>query len=389
MTTHTADAIIVGGGTIGCWTAYFLTQAHFGRVVVLERGDLGSGASGRAAGIVRQQGGLPITVKLGMLSRDFYRALSDEVGVDAGFRETGYVVAATTEAEKQLAEARVPMQRELGLDVQLIEAQEVKRFFPFMHTEGILTATYCPTDGYILPPKLVRAYTVALVRRGIAFYEHCEVTGLISGAGRVRGVETTQGRFEAPVVVNAGGPWAGAIAERFGLTVPAKGARHQIYVTAPRAEFAQVPPMFFDVAQGVYFRHEEGGLLIGMSNPEEEPSERMDIDWEYLAKVRTDMEKRVPLLRDTPLSRVWAGTIDYTVDHLPILDEIPGVAGLFTVTAGGAGMMWGPGVARLAAELITQGQSKSADISMLRLDRFDAQGKSKYFDPMALPFPKK
>ena len=385
----TADVIVVGGGTIGCWIAYLLTQAKCGRVVVLDRGDLGSGASSRAAGVVRQQGGLPITVNLGMLSRDFYRALAAEVGVDAGFRETGYVVAATTDMEKQLAEARVPMQRTLGLDVRLIDAREVKRFFPFMHTDDILAATYCPTDGYILPPKLVRAYTVALVRSSIPFYEHCEVTGLLTEGGRARGVETTQGQFEAPVVVNAGGPWAGAIAQRFGVTVHAKGARHQIYVTSPRPEFAAVPPMFFDVAQGVYFRHEEGGLLIGMSNPEEEPSERMDIDWDYLARVRADMEKRIPVLRDTPIARVWVGTIDYTVDHLPIIDEVPGVTGLFTVTAGGAGMMWGPGVARLASEFIMHGQTQSADISMLRLDRFDAQGKSKYFDPMALPFPRK
>lgn len=389
MTAHTADVIVVGGGTIGCWTAYFLTQAKCGRVVVLDRGDLGSGASSRAAGVVRQQGGLPITVTLGMLSRDFYRALSDEVGVDAGFRETGYVVAATTEAEKQLAETRVPMQRELGLDVRLIDAAEVRQFFPFMNTEGILAATYCPTDGYILPPKLVRSYTVALVKSGISFYEHCEVTDLLTEGGRVQGVETTQGRFEAPLVVNAGGPWAGAIGERFGVAVPAKGARHQIYVTCPRQEFAAVPPMFFDVAQGVYFRHEEGGLLIGMSNPQEEPSERKDIDWSYLAQVGRNIEKRIPLLHDTPISRVWVGTIDYTVDHLPIIDEMPGVKGLFVVTAGGAGMMWGPGVARLASEFIMQGQTKSADIAMLRLDRFDAQGNSKYFDPMALPFPKK
>jgi sarcosine oxidase subunit beta len=389
MTTYAADAVVVGGGTIGCWTAYFLTRAKFGRVVVLDRGDLGGGASSRAAGVVRQQGGLPITVTLGMLSRDFYRALADEVGVDAGFRETGYVVVATTEAEKQLAEARVPMQRDLGLDVRLIDASEVKRFFPFMHTEGILTATYCPTDGYILPPKLVRSYTVALVRSGIPFYEHCEVTGLLTEGGRVRGVEATRGRFEAPVVVNAGGPWAGALARRFGVTVPAKGARHQVYVTAPRPEFAPVPPMFFDVAQGVYFRHEEGGLLVGMSDPEEEPGERTDIDWDYLTRVRADLETRIPLLRDTPLSRVWVGTIDYTVDHLPIIDEVPGVKGLFAVTAGGAGMMWGPEVARLAAELIAQGRANSADITMLRLGRFDAQGNSKYFDPMALPFPKK
>lgn len=386
--SHTADAIIIGGGTVGCWTAYFLAQMKFGRVIVLDRDDLGSGASSRAAGAVRQQGGLPVTVKLGMLSHDFYCALSNEIGVDAGFRETGYVVAATTEEEKRLAEARVPMQRELGLEVRAIEATEVKRFFPFMNTADILAATYCATDGYVLPAKLVRAYTVALVRSGIRFYEHCEVIGLVTEGGRVRGVETTQGHFEAPVVVNAGGPWAGMIAERFGVTVPAKGTRLHVYVTSPRSEFASVPPMFFDVAQGAYFRHEEGGLLVSITDPEEGSSERRDIKWEFLERMRAIMERRVPLLRDTPLSRIWVGTIDYTVDHLPIIDEVPGVKGLFAVTAGGAGMMWGPGVARLAAELISQGETKSADIHMLRLDRFDAQGNSKYFDPLALPFPK-
>ncbi|HEY2549381.1 MAG TPA: hypothetical protein VGI64_02260, partial [Streptosporangiaceae bacterium] len=143
---------------------------------------------------------------------------------------------------------------------------------------------------------------------------------------------------------------------------------------------------------GLYWRPEEGGLLFGMSNPDEPPGKQRAVDEAYLARIRARLAELVPVTADLGLRRVWAATIDYTPDHLPIIGpalaggEI--LAGVTIASAGGAGMMWGPAVARAAADVALTGSSPVTDTSALGLDRFDADGNSKLAtDPIALPFP--
>jgi len=151
-------------------------------------------------------------------------------------------------------------------------------------------------------------------------------------------------------------------------------------------------PMVFDLSAGLYWRPEEGGLLFGMSNPAEPPGENRSVDLEYLARMRTRLEILVPVTAGLGLRRLWAATIDYTPDHLPIIgpaaDRDGPLAGVTVASAGGAGMMWGPGVARAAADVALTGASDVVDTTRLGLDRFDEQGRSKLAaDPVALPFP--
>jgi sarcosine oxidase subunit beta len=151
--------------------------------------------------------------------------------------------------------------------------------------------------------------------------------------------------------------------------------------------------MVFDLAAGLYWRPEEGGLLFGMSNPAEPPGENRAVDEDYFALMRARLAELVPVTSGLPLRRVWAATIDFTPDHLPIigpaLDPDGGVMdGVTVASAGGAGMMWGPAVARATADLALTGRTDVADVSGLGLDRFDAAGRSKLApDPVALPFP--
>jgi len=400
----TPDAVVVGGGTVGAWCAYFLRQAGLARVVLIEKGLLGQGASSRAAGVVRMQGGTPEAVRLGQWSRRFYLSQRDEIGTDSGFTEQGYLLPCFTEAEVAAAHARMEMQAALGVPVRWLDPGEVDAANPTLAPGQTLGGTFCAQDGFITPPRNVAAYTVALIRSGVEVRERVAFRGLASGGRGAAGdglglgaeghgvvVETSRGPIHAGLVVLTGGPKLAEVGRMAGLRIPAGGARHQVAVTErhPDLDPARVP-MVFDLAAGLYWRPEEGGLLFGMSNPDEPPGENREVDEEYLAKMRARLAALVPVTAGLGLRRLWAATIDYTPDHLPIIGRAPGLDDVTVACAGGAGMMWGPGVARAAADVALTGSCEVLDLSPLGLDRFDEAGHSRLAtDPIALPFPER
>jgi len=388
----TADVVIVGGGTVGAWCAYFLRRVGL-RVVLLEKGILGQGASSRAAGVVRTQGGTPEAVRLGQWSRDFYASQRDEIGIDSGFIAQGYLLPCFTGEDVAAARVRMAMQTPLGVPVRWLDPAEVDALNPTLAPGLTLGGTYCADDGYITPPRNVTAYTVALAISGVEVREHVAFRGLLRADGRVTGVQTSAGPIAAGQVVLTGGPKLAEVGRLAGLRIPAGGARHQVAVTEPHPDLhPSRVPMVFDVAAGLYWRPEEGGLLFGMSNPDEPPGEAGGVDEAYLAIMRERLDRLVPVAAGLGLRRLWAATIDYTPDHLPIIGPALGpegpVEGVTVACAGGAGMMWGPAVARIAADMALNGCSDVLDASGLGLGRFDERGRSRLTaDPIALPFP--
>jgi sarcosine oxidase, subunit beta len=388
-----ADAIVVGGGTVGAWCAYFLRRSGLERVVVIEKRTLGQGASSRAAGIVRTQGGTPWAVKLGEWSRRFYLGQRDELGIDSGFTPQGYLLPCFTDADVAAARERMAMQNALGLNVRWLEPGQLDALNPTLAPGRTLGGTYCAEDGYLTPPRNVTAYAVALATSGVHVREGVMFTGLTTENGRVSGVQTSVGPMGAQLVVLTGGPELATVAAAAGIRVPTGGVRHQVAVTEPHPDLAaERVPMVFDLTAGLYWRPEEGGLLFGMSNPDEPPGEVVSVDEPYLALMRQRLAELVPVTASLGLRRTWAATIDYTPDHLPIIgpgivrDEV--LQGVTVASAGGAGMMWGPAVARATADVALSGTSDVVDVSDLGLDRFDEGGNSKLgTDPIALPFP--
>jgi sarcosine oxidase subunit beta len=381
-----ADAVVVGGGTVGAWCAYFLRQAGLREVVLIEKGVLGQGASSRAAGVVRVQGGTPEAVRLGQWTRAFYLRQREELGTDSGFIEQGYLLPAFSEVEVAAAGARIEMQRSLGLPVRWLASAEVDAINPTLAPGATLGASYCDEDGYITPPRNVAAYTAALVASGVNVAERTRFTGL-SPDGRT--VRTSHGDIAAGAVILAGGPQLAAVGALAGIAVPAGGVRHHVAVTEEHPAFAG-SPMVFDVPSGLYWRPEEGGLLFGMSDPDEAPGENRLIDFDYLALMRSRLAALVPLTAGLGVRRAWAATIDFTPDHLPIIGAAAEYQTVFVASAGGAGMMWGPAVARAAADVALTGATDVVDTTDLGLDRFDASGNSRLpADPIALPFPEK
>ena len=268
----TADAVVVGGGTIGAWCAVFLKAAGLERVVLLEADRLGKGASSRAAGMVRAQGGTDHAVRLGMWARDFYARQRDELPLDSGFVAQGYCMPCFSDGEVEQAHARIAMQQALGLEVRWLTGAEFDELNPAVAPGRTLGSSYAPGDGYIDPPRNVLAYAAALVSSGVDVREGVAFTGLRTDGGRVVAVATSEGDLATDRVVLTGGPQLAEVGRLAGARVPAGGTRHQVVVTEPHPDL--VPdrlPMVFDVQAGIYWRPEEGGLLWGMSNPEEPP----------------------------------------------------------------------------------------------------------------------
>ena len=394
-----ADLVVVGAGTVGGWASYFAKTDGAGRVVVLERGLAGMGASSRAAGIVRAQGGTPATVALGRWSIDFYRGQAATIGTDSGFRELGYLILAITDDDERAGHERVAMQQAEGLDVRWVSADEAATLVPTLARDGHRGGSFIATDGCIDPPRNVRAYSLAMQAAGVELRERTAFLGLLvtttpGGGRRVVGVETSAGTISTDRVLLTGGPSLRAVGRAAGLRIPAGAARHTVAVLEPHEAFdVERMPMVFDIGAGLYWRLEEGGLLFGWSDPDEAPGEARSINWPMYDEARARLAGFVPVTRDLGLRRIWAATIDYTPDHLPILGPAltpdgKAIGGVTVASPGGHGMMWGPGVARVAADLALRGRTRLIDVTDLGLDRFDEHGRSRLAtDPIALPFP--
>lgn len=397
-----ADLVVVGAGTVGGWASVFAREADIGRVITIDSDLAGQGASSRAAGMVRAQGGSPDTVRLGSWSIGFYEGQSERYGADSGFVARGYVILAVSTTDEREARERIEMQRATGLDARWVDAEEVRRLIPAMAGgAGFRGGSYVATDGWIDPPRNVRAYSLAMQCAGVELREHVAFTGLRTRAARgkgriVTGVETTGGTIATPRVLLTGGPALQAVAKAAGGRAWVGYARHQVVVTeASDALHPDTTAMAFDIGAGIYWRPEEGGFLWGMSNPDEEPGAGRSIDWTYLRKMERRLHRLVPATRDLGIKKAWAATIEYTPDHLPLTGPLvmrdgAEVQGASVASACGHGMMWGPAVSRIATDLMLEGTTGVVEhAGRFRMDRFDAKGRSPYVDPVALPFPVK
>ncbi|HZS91881.1 MAG TPA: FAD-binding oxidoreductase [Chloroflexota bacterium] len=383
------DVVVIGGGNLGLWTAYHLARRGAGSIAVCERHWCGFGATTRSAGMMRQQGGTETAIKLGKWSRDLYLQLGAELGLDSGFVQTGYYVLATSPRERDAFKDLVALRRACGVENEWVDPDEGRRRCPWITWDGLYGATYTAGDGYVHPPIVARNITLAVARcDGVSVYERCPVTAIERHGSRFR-VQTPRGGIEAERVVNAGGPrGARALGAMLDVEVPVSAMRHHIAVYATIGE--QMPrgfPMAVVLSQGYYVRPEEQGALLGLSSAGEQADHselfQMEFDWPAFEAVRPHWEHLFPALRGLRIARAWTGAVDYTPDHLPIIDQP--LPGYFVLAAGGHGMMWGPALGLKMAELMADGRVGDLPDSEVRLGRF-ADGRTVH-DPIALPFP--
>ncbi len=369
---QTADVVIIGGGVMGTSTAYHLALKGCQDVLLLERESFfGIEATGKCAGGIRYQFGTEINVQLSQLSLPMLDRFEEELGQPIDLRYCGYLFLLTNERDVAVFRENVEMQRRLGVDTEWLQPDEIAERVPLLNLEGVLAATFHARDGLADPSGVVQGYVSGARRLGARLMTDVEVTDIRIEGGAIQAVVTDQGEVATPVVVNAAGPWAGAVGRMAGVDIPIVPVRRQIVVTGPLPEIPPDFPFVIDFAPSLYFHREGPGILTGMSNPDEPVGfdQMVDEAWE-LTHLEAAMA-RLPVLERAGLASHWAGLYENSPDAHPILGRIPDVEGLYCIGGfSGHGFQHGPACGLLLAEEILDGQAHTLDITSLSIDRF-------------------
>ncbi len=371
----TADIVIIGGGVMGASTLYHLAARGQTNVLLLEKEDFyGTGATGRCAGGVRYQFATEVNVRLSLASLPMLDRFAAEIGQAIDYRKTGYLFLLTNEDDVATFQRNMALQNRLGVPTEWLDGAEIRHRLPQMRLDDVLAGTLNAQDGLVDPNGVVMGYIGAAQRLGAQAMTGTPVTDLVVENGRIATVITPQGSVSAPVVINTAGPWAGLIGEMAGVHIPITPLRRQMFTTTSLPQIPADFPFVIDFAQSLYFHREGAGLLIGMSNPDEQPGfdQRVDEEWEL-----HNMEAavaRLPLLEQAGLVSSWAGLYEVTPDAHPIFGETP-VAGFYMCGGfSGHGFMHGPVAGKLMSEIVLDGRASTVDVSMLDLARF-AEGR--------------
>jgi sarcosine oxidase subunit beta len=370
---ETAEVVIVGAGIMGASTAYHLARRGAGRIVVVERDAICAGSTALASGGIRHQYANRIGIELTRHSIVTYENFEAEFGVDPQFRQHGYLILVTTEDELTQARRNVALQRSLGVDVDLLSAEDVYRAHPYLRTDDLRAATWTPRDGYADPYLAATAIAARARDLGVAIRTHEEVVSFVRSSTGVAGVVTRHGTIEAPVVVIACGAWSGAMGALAGADIPVAPRRRSKFITAPFAPgpIPAATPFVIDPALGISLRREGPGILLGIGRKDEPSSFDTTPDWGLSAVLVERAVHRAPALAEARLMRAWVGLYEMTPDQTGIVSPVPGVAGLYAIAGfSGHGFMHGPIAGQLMAELIADGRATTLDIAPLSLDRF-------------------
>ncbi len=382
--SEAVDVIVVGGGVTGCAVAWSLARAGVERVLVLERGEVGSQTTSRAASVLTRVAGSAAKSALLQETWPAIAALEDELGESLGVREVGCLHVAVSEGSQAELEAYVRLVEEVGDPHEDWTVEDARARVPWLSPGEDARCLFLPRTGYVDSHLLATAYARAARARGVELRVGVEVTGLTREGDRVVGVETTSGAVTAPWVVNCAGPWAGLLAAEAGWHLPMAPVRSQYWITEVREEFDPSQPVVLLPDVPAYTRGEVGGLLFGLragSSPARDPRElpkdlggmRFAQDpegWDTLAECGEAFARSFPLLNSVQLKHYVSGPSTYTPDGHFVIGPLPEVEG-FLVASGccGLGVAASGGVGRAISELVL-GAAGGLDLEAFRPDRF-------------------
>lgn len=374
--TRTADVVIIGGGATGTSLAFHLARRGAGRVVVLERKFLAAGGTGRSVGVIRQLYPNPETCRMVLHSLRVFQNFGELVGGESGYVGCGALIGVSP-AMRPTLERSLQIQRDVGIRAELLEPEDLTRIEPRIDPTGLGAVLYEPESGYGDPTAVTLGYAAAARENGVVIEQGAAVTEIRTDGQRIAGVVTATGeRIDSPVVVNAAGLWADAVAALAGVTLPIIVGRHPVFIIKRGAAFGPPHVVYLDLAGGTYVRPETGDLTLTGSLTEDETRHPMDPDllgseagFEEAAEALERTSRALPALGDCRYQQGYAGAFDITPDWMPILDESP-LHG-FYIAAGmsGHGFKLAPAVGELMAELITEGRT-TINRSPFALSRF-------------------
>ncbi|MCY4652007.1 MAG: FAD-binding oxidoreductase [Dehalococcoidia bacterium] len=369
-----AEAVVIGGGVMGCSILYNLAERGITDTVLLEKDVLGSGSTGRSQAILRMHYSNEVTTRLAWDSLSIFRDFHEITGMPSGYTKTGYFVIVGPEDRDAMLD-NVAMQRTAGVDTSIVTAEDVQEIAPMVRTFDGESFAYEPESGYADPYSVTTGYANAARDRGARILSESPAVGIEITANRVTAVLTENERIETPVAVVAAGPWSGPLLASIGVDVPLRPIRHQVIMLRRPQDVVPDHPIIGDVVYDMSPRPDAGNLtLIGVGEDEDASPDTFNqgVDMPMVEATFEKLVKRMPGMAQALFRGGWSGLFTTTPDWHPVLDSVEGIDGLYvSVGFSGHGFKLSPMIGVVMSELITQGRATSLDISEMSLNRFD------------------
>jgi len=338
-----ARAVVIGGGIVGCSTAYHLAKLGWADTIIIERHKLTSGSTHHAAGLVGQLRSSANITQLLAESVALYRSLESETGLASGWKMNGGLRLACNAARWTELKRQATSARSFGLEMQLLTAREAQQLWPLMEVADVVGAAFLPTDGQVNPSDITLSLAKGARLRGVRLFEDTSVLGFEFERGRVSAVLTSRGRIVCEVVVNCAGQWARQIGLLAGVNVPLVSVQHQYLITDTIPGVTPGLPTLRDPDRLTYFKEEVGGLVMGGYEPNPRPwavdgfpdnfnFQLLQPDWEHFQPILDQAMARVPPLAGASAKELINGPESFTPDGNFILGAAPEVGGTLTMT---------------------------------------------------------
>jgi 4-methylaminobutanoate oxidase (formaldehyde-forming) len=382
LPTH-AEIVVIGGGIIGCSTAYHLARDHKADVVLLEQGKLTSGSTWHAAGLVGQLRSSASITRVLKYSVDLYKRLDAETGLATGWKMTGCLRLATNQDRWTEFRRLATTAKSFGMDMHLISPAEVKAMWPLMETSDLVGASWLPTDGQASPSDITQSLAKGARMNGAKLFEDVRVTGFAMKDGRITAVKTDKGEIACDKVVNCAGQWARQVGAMAGVSVPLQPVKHQYIITEKIAGLASDAPTIRDPDRRTYFKEEVGGLVMGGYEPDPQawvtgdvPNDwqfkLFDDDWDHFEQHMSQAIARVPALETAGVKQMINGPESFTPDGNFILGLAPECPNMFVGAGFNAfGIASGGGAGWVLAQWVVEGEAP-LDLWVVDIRRFSS-----------------
>jgi len=376
-----AQIVVIGGGIIGCSTAYHLAKDHKADVLLIEQGTLTSGSTWHAAGLVGQLRSSASITRVLKYSVELYKGLEAETGLATGWKMTGCLRLATTQDRWTEFKRLATTAGSFGMDMHLISPEEVKRMWPLMRVDDLGGASWSPTDGQASPCAITQSLAKGARMHGAKFVENVRVTGFEMKDGRILKVKTTQGDIACEKVVNCAGQWARQVGDMAGINVPLQAVKHQYIITEKIEGLSTDAPTIRDPDRRTYFKEEVGGLVMGGYEPNPQPwltgdlpndwaFRLFDDDFDHFEQHMMQAMERVPALEKVGVKQMINGPESFTPDGNFILGAAPECKNMFVGAGFNAfGIASGGGAGWVLAQWVVDGEAP-LDLWVVDIRRF-------------------
>jgi 4-methylaminobutanoate oxidase (formaldehyde-forming) len=385
-----AQVIVIGGGIIGCSTAYHLARDHKADVILLEQNKITSGSTWHAAGLVGQLRSSASITQVLKYSVDLYKKLESETGLQTGWKMTGCLRLATNEDRWIEYQRLATTAQSFGMEMHLLSAAETKKMWPLLETSDLIGASFLPTDGQASPSDITQSLAKGARMHGAKIFEGIRVTGFEIENGRVIAVKTNQGTVKCDRVVNCGGMWARQIGAMAGVSVPLQPVKHQYVITEKVEGLATDVATIRDPDRRTYFKEEVGGLVFGGYEPNPITWVQGDVpdtfefqlfedDWDHFEQHMNQALARVPALEKTGIKQMINGPESFTPDGNFILGAAPELKNFYMGCGFNAfGIASGGGAGWVLADWVMKGEAPT-DLWSVDIRRFSSLHRDRVF----------